>query len=243
MSKPKAVCDRKLLTNVIVDERLRGRTLERVSDYIRSAEKVTFRCLNCEFVWLAAPHSVLNGAGCPECAKRSRSAHFRLPDDVVYTRLMAHGFRLRSDYRNTASRVELECFEGHRWVSILDNVLRGSGCPSCAHYGFSKSRPAVFYVLQVSGTRPFCGFGITCDYDTRIMSHANRLRQRNLTISKAESFKMSGTDASLFERFVKQTYPILDTGVPCFRTEAVSSDLFDDLLGMCTAFVSEDCTL
>jgi hypothetical protein len=42
------------------------------------------------------------------------------------------------------------CDSGHEWQGTPSNVMRGSGCPRCAKYGFDVKRPAVAYYIRVT---------------------------------------------------------------------------------------------
>jgi hypothetical protein len=58
------------LNNDIVDQRLIGRNIKRISSYIDKETSISFQCLadGCGYVWMAKPGNIFNGRGCPQCA-------------------------------------------------------------------------------------------------------------------------------------------------------------------------------
>lgn len=56
------------ITNIIVDHRLIGRNIKRVSDYINFTTKIMWECLKCANSWTATPGNILfHNKGCPKC--------------------------------------------------------------------------------------------------------------------------------------------------------------------------------
>lgn len=62
-------CGGKLpLTNEIVDQRLIGRRIRRLGDYVNAHTKIPWECMDCENVWDATPTNIVNGErGRPSC--------------------------------------------------------------------------------------------------------------------------------------------------------------------------------
>lgn len=60
------------LTNEMVDNRLIGRNIKRLDNYIKGNININWECLieSCGYIWSAAPTNVLNviKSGCPSCA-------------------------------------------------------------------------------------------------------------------------------------------------------------------------------
>lgn len=58
------------LNNQIIDDRLNGRNIQRLDDFINIKVKIRFLCLNkeCNHIWLATPSNIINYyRGCPQC--------------------------------------------------------------------------------------------------------------------------------------------------------------------------------
>jgi len=112
-----------------VNERIANsdRNIRLIGDFLTVEDKSEFIC-EMGHVWLATPRSVLSGNNCPHCAKQAP-----LSRGDVNVRLSEHdrGIVLVGGYKNTMSKAEFECENGHRWTTYVTNVLRRSGCPQC----------------------------------------------------------------------------------------------------------------
>jgi len=68
------------LNNEIIDQRLIGRNIKRLDNYVNSCTKIEWQCLieNCNFIWMTTSNDILNQeTGCPNCAcgKSERLIH------------------------------------------------------------------------------------------------------------------------------------------------------------------------
>ena len=61
---------KKLLTEIDVDNRLEGRNLQRLGKYSGSSTKIAFKCLIDGYEWLARPSDIFSGMNCPKCSNR-----------------------------------------------------------------------------------------------------------------------------------------------------------------------------
>jgi len=52
---------------------------------------------------------------------------------------------LGPEVSNTTTVTHWQCQEGHQWQASYNNVLRGTGCPTCA--GLTPKTPAEYYIL------------------------------------------------------------------------------------------------
>lgn len=52
-------------------------------------------------------------------------------------------------YTNDRTKLTFECIEGHIWKARPSSVLRGHGCPKCANFSFSLTKPAIFYYIKI----------------------------------------------------------------------------------------------
>lgn len=230
---------RKRLTTFDVKCRLFDRDITLIGEYVNATTKCTFKC-SVGHIWSTSAASIFSGCGCPICAREVRAEKLKLSPEIVESRLSVRGFTLISDYVNSAVKSEIQCSKGHRWSSTVDNVMRGSGCPFCASYGFNPNVDAEIYVILIDGAKSFCGFGITCDFDTRIKVHRRVLSNAGCHISECHSFRMSGSKAHSIESFLKKAFPIIDSGVPSFRSEAVESKYLKTLLSDIASFTVDE---
>lgn len=91
--------------------------------------------------------------------------------------------------------------------------------------GFKPDLVSDFYVYKISFRHAeFIGFGITNDMATRHRHHVRSITRHGGVSELLFSYKISGRRAASLERTLKQTLPIVDTGVPGFRTEATLYD-------------------
>lgn len=123
-----------LLTNEIIDQRLEGRNIKRIGNYVRSDSPLEFKCTieNCKHLWRASPNSVSgkDGNGCPKCA-----GTIKLTNEDVDKRLIERNIRRIGDYIGQKAPIEFKCtIIGCEcvWPSAPGNILNGSGCPNCA---------------------------------------------------------------------------------------------------------------
>jgi len=139
-----------------------------------------------------------SGIGCPFCTGNQVLAGFndlatthptlaaQLVDQSLAAQLTAGSQR----------RVEWQCSEGHRWMTnVANRALRDTGCPECAYYGFSPTRPGFLYLIR-SKTLHALQFGITNVPSVRLTTHSHRSFDELLELWLFES----GADAAECER-------------------------------------------
>jgi Zn finger protein HypA/HybF involved in hydrogenase expression len=56
------------LTKEIINDRIVGRRLELIGDFITTVKESLFKCLECEHEWNATPGNIMAGKGCRHCA-------------------------------------------------------------------------------------------------------------------------------------------------------------------------------
>ena len=105
-------------------------------------KKCSFVCSNNHQPWSATPISILQGHGCPTCAKDSiRNAHTHSHlqfINLLNTRNItfpSKSVSLREDqqYVQQNQKLVFRCNNGHEWNARPGDILhRNSGCPLCA---------------------------------------------------------------------------------------------------------------
>jgi predicted Zn-ribbon and HTH transcriptional regulator len=87
-------CGGKLpLTNKIVDQRLVGRPIRRIGDYINAQTKIPWACLDCGNIWEASPTNVVNGQrGCPTCQS------YGINEQIMHNLFKEAGIAYESQY-------------------------------------------------------------------------------------------------------------------------------------------------
>jgi hypothetical protein len=109
-----------------VRQRLAGKGITLVGDFVTTQTKARFRCDD-GHVWETTPAAVMARTGCPDCA-----GNRRLTTDVVNSRIQVRGLTLAGEYHGAHVTTLFECAEGHSWLARPANILQGKNCPHCA---------------------------------------------------------------------------------------------------------------
>lgn len=124
------------------------------SIYVNAITKVIITCpYHGEF--LQVPNSHLSGSGCPDC-KRETLYNLKVDkiEDVIARFNDTHGYGTYDysnvKYKNALTKIEITCKEHGPFMQEPVSHIKGSGCPSCASYGFSHANQALVYVLRSS---------------------------------------------------------------------------------------------
>lgn len=137
----------------------------------RSNKKMHWKC-KLGHEWDATiTNRTKNGSGCPTCSGRDVE---RGVNDLLTTHpnlaAEALGWDPRDVKAGSDKRLSWKCLEGHEWRSTVATRSRGSGCPSCARFGFKPDRDAWMY-LVFDETRDLLQLGITNNRDERLAKH------------------------------------------------------------------------
>ena len=100
-----------------------------VGRYIDSKTKILHRCKIDGYEWNISPNSILSGVGCPVCTGKFKSTEmFKNELFVVNPNIEIIG-----EYINSITPVRCVCkIDRYEWNALPINLLRGSGCPTCA---------------------------------------------------------------------------------------------------------------
>ena len=136
------------LTNEIVDQRIAGRPIVRLGEYLHSMTPLLWGCTSCDREWLATFSNINKGGGCPAC-----SNNLPLTNEIVDQRLTARPIQRLSNFKQVAARMLWGCTGcGYEWEARFSTLNEGHGCPVCASSasgGFDPSKPAILYYLRV----------------------------------------------------------------------------------------------
>jgi hypothetical protein len=118
------------LNNIIVDQKLIGRNLKRIGDYINCYSKIEFQCLvnSCQYIWQATTATIINrNSGCPKCANV-----LPLNNDILDQRLIGREIERIGYYINCSTKIEFQCLVCHNlWKATPNSILNNVGCPKC----------------------------------------------------------------------------------------------------------------
>jgi hypothetical protein len=95
--------------------------------YVNSTIPLLWRC-SVGHLWNAVPGSIRKGSWCPDCARVRR-----LTLEQMQQLAESRGGRCLSEsYRNTATKLEWRCSNGHEWTATPLQIKKGHWCPFCA---------------------------------------------------------------------------------------------------------------
>ena len=134
------------LTNDQVAATLESKAYTMFGAYVNVGETNEFQC-DTGHRWFSNLNRIRSGDGCPTCYGNQP-----LTLEDVNRRIHERQIRLISNFSNSTTPAIFECNEGHSWSSTPGNVIKGSGCPGCAEYGFNQSKPAEFYYSRIDST-------------------------------------------------------------------------------------------
>jgi hypothetical protein len=176
-----------------VNSTLYARGFSMNGDYKNVAKLHEFTCIR-GHQWTANLNRIRSGDGCPHCY-----GNVPLTLDEINQRLSIRGIILSDGFQNTMSSATFTCEKHHTWEAIVSNVLHGSGCPSCAEYGFNTEKPAEFYYARI--------FQTTQNPELWMIGITNRTFEERYTIKDHDKMELlyrkkfqHGKDAYVFEQ-------------------------------------------
>lgn len=104
--------------------------------------------------WEATLASRKIGNNCPICSRQLVVAGIN--DMATTNPELAASFDLKKNHPTTPDQILAgtgkafwwKCEEGHSWHAVSISRFYGSGCPTCAEYGFKPELPAIFYFIE-----------------------------------------------------------------------------------------------
>ena len=118
--------------------------VEYLDGYQSMTSTVWARCLRCDNKWAAKAYSLLQGHGCPECAKQTivsrrtgktaRKTHGQFLSELrIKNQLFREGkLSVTGEYVLSNTPIECRCHIcGNKFEIRPQSLLRGKGCPQC----------------------------------------------------------------------------------------------------------------
>jgi Probable Zinc-ribbon domain len=99
--------------------------------------------------WKALDYPRTKGVGCPVCSGQQLLAGF---NDMATTHpelaVEAVGWNPTKYMAGTGTKLKWRCPSGHEYFCSGANRLAGTGCPTCAKFGYDPSSPGWLYLLE-----------------------------------------------------------------------------------------------
>ena len=106
-----------------------------LGSYSNAHTKVDYQCLIDNNIWCATPNNLLQGKGCPVCAKlhmadKLRKTHQHFIDEML---MINPDISIIGKYIDDATKIKCKCVKCKNvWMATPSNLLRGHGCSKCA---------------------------------------------------------------------------------------------------------------
>lgn len=128
--------------------------IEIVGEYINAKTPILHKCKIDEYMWMAAPGDILQGKGCPNCAKHIKKTH----DKYVFEVATANpSIEVIGRYINLATPILHKCLiHNVEWMAYPASILRGCGCIECRKekLGNKLRKTHEQYILEVEIINP-----------------------------------------------------------------------------------------
>ncbi len=133
----KSYADSRRITTEEFQTKLAGinSTIKIVGDYTGSWNKIACECSVCGYPWETAANNLLQGHGCPNCARMRNAQKYRKnPEEFKKEIKKVHPeITLLSDYMNSKTKITCECsICGYTWHTLPTTLKKGAGCPNCS---------------------------------------------------------------------------------------------------------------
>ena len=144
--------------------------IELLTKYNGATQRIDCKCRICGHLWSPLASSLLQGSGCPECAKRriaksniiyleksrnTNPASLPMSNDEFMSKLEKsnpnfHNIEFLTPYLGAKRRIKCRCKKcGCEWETIPTSLSNGSGCPDCAHTSTSFMEQFIYKSLLV----------------------------------------------------------------------------------------------
>ena len=135
-----------------------------------SGKKLRWRC-SLGHEWEAVvSNRAGNDAGCVYCTGRKALPGFNDLASLFPAIAQQALFDATQVTSGSGRRLPWRCSEGHEWKASPNARVNGSGCPSCAKFGFNPGQPAWLYLLHHEAW-DMLQIGITNDIHRRLREH------------------------------------------------------------------------
>lgn len=141
------------------------KSIKFLSDYKGAMKRIKCQCSICGHVWEPFASSILQGTGCPQCAKK----HIALNNTKYLIEAKKHNpaivqmtheeflakfskspkasnIELLSLYSGAKNKIRCKCKRcGTEWLAFPTSLIRGTGCPECNHSSTSFMEQFLYF--------------------------------------------------------------------------------------------------
>lgn len=169
-----------------------------------------------------SPKSVLSGADCLECQGTLRYTNETFDKKLIELKIYQHS-RI-SDINGIHNKIKLKCHTcDNEWETLAQNILKGSGCPNCAIFGFNKSKPAhLYYVRLEKDDKTYYKIGVTNKDPAKRFNNCPGLKVKILLLEYFDR----GANALFKEQKILETYKEFNVKDKDFLPQGGYTELF-----------------
>lgn len=103
--------------------------IEVLGEYINTSTKIRVRNTSCGHEWSASPNSLLQGSGCPICARNTRKTTQQFIEEM---KKRNPNISILGEYINAHTKIHVRCNQcGRSFLSAPNSLLNGHGCKEC----------------------------------------------------------------------------------------------------------------
>ena len=101
-----------------------------ISSYIDAHTKIRMQC-PCGYIFDITPTNFKSGVGCSKCSDTCP----KQAKDRLFEMASHRGFTITGDYVNTATKIQMQCYNKHIFNITPDHFKNGRGCSICDESG------------------------------------------------------------------------------------------------------------
>lgn len=129
---------------------IKNPNIEVLGTYVNLQVSILHRCKVDGFQWMARPHNILYGKGCPKCAGNLKKTHKDYLNELYQVN---PNIEVVEEYAGAQTKILHMCkIDGYKWKIAPTSTLSGYGCPECQKKLLSQMRTKSHevYVKQVA---------------------------------------------------------------------------------------------
>lgn len=118
------------------------------TEYLNNTTPLLWRCEK-GHEWEASPNKIKSGSWCHHCAGNMKSTI----EEIIQLVQQRGGKCFSNSYKNNYTKIDIECEQGHRFISAAKSIKKGNWCPQCAINERANKRRLSIEDMQVLAKR------------------------------------------------------------------------------------------